>query len=150
MRIVIDTNIWVSGLLWRGLPWNLLRLAETKQVEICVAPPMLAELERVLSYSRLQARWIKLGLELTDLMTYVLNLSTIFEVAPPKSDVPLVPADPDDDIFLRCAITAEAVYIVSGDDHLLNLEHYQTISIVNIRDFLSEEFPDFLPPNTNP
>lgn len=47
MRIVIDTNIWVSGLLWRGLPWELLRLADAGQVEICTAPPMLNELERV-------------------------------------------------------------------------------------------------------
>jgi predicted nucleic acid-binding protein len=41
MHIVIDTNIWVSGLLWRGLPWRLLRLAETGVVEICMAIPLL-------------------------------------------------------------------------------------------------------------
>jgi putative PIN family toxin of toxin-antitoxin system len=35
VRIVIDTNIWISGLLWRGLSWNLLRLAEADQVELC-------------------------------------------------------------------------------------------------------------------
>lgn len=50
MRIVLDTNVWISGLLWRGLPWKLLRLAEARQVEICMAPPMLEELERVLTY----------------------------------------------------------------------------------------------------
>jgi predicted nucleic acid-binding protein len=44
VQIVIDTNIGVSGLLWRGMPWNLLRLAETGEVELCVAPAMLVEL----------------------------------------------------------------------------------------------------------
>jgi len=56
VRIVLDTNIWVSGLLWKGLPWRLLRLAEQKKVELCTAAPVLAELYEVLSYERLQPR----------------------------------------------------------------------------------------------
>lgn len=36
MRVVIDTNIWVSGLLWRGAPWRLLRLAERGEIELCI------------------------------------------------------------------------------------------------------------------
>ena len=50
MRVVIDTNIWISGLLWRGLPWELLRLAETGKVELCLTPSMLAELADTLDY----------------------------------------------------------------------------------------------------
>jgi uncharacterized protein len=56
VRIVIDTNIWISGLLWRGMPWNLLHLAEKGQVELCMAPPMLVELSEVLKYERLRPR----------------------------------------------------------------------------------------------
>jgi putative PIN family toxin of toxin-antitoxin system len=52
VRVVIDTNIWVSGLLWRGMPWKLLCLAEAGQVELCVAPSMLVELGEVLAYGR--------------------------------------------------------------------------------------------------
>jgi putative PIN family toxin of toxin-antitoxin system len=141
MRVVIDTNIWVSGLLWRGLPWELLRLADADQVSICAAPPMLNELERVLNYDRLQPRLTQLGLHVTDLMTYALNLVSIFELPPATADTPIVIADPDDDIFVRCAMTAEAVYIVSGDQHLLALEQHAHISILTIRDFLTKEFP---------
>lgn len=47
MRVVIDTNVWVSGMLWRGLPWQLLRLAERGAVELCMAPAMLAELAEI-------------------------------------------------------------------------------------------------------
>jgi len=66
VRIVIDTNIWVSGLLWRGMPWNLLRLAEQGQVELCMAPSMLAELAAVLSYERLQPRLEQLDLDVSE------------------------------------------------------------------------------------
>lgn len=45
MRLVIDTNIWVSGLLWQGKAWSLLKLAEQGEIEICIAYPMLLELE---------------------------------------------------------------------------------------------------------
>jgi len=137
MRIVIDTNIWVSGLLWRGMPWQLLRLAEAGEIELCVAPPMLVELDRVLSYERLQPRLEQLGLTPSELIAYAMNLASIFEVLEGDS---IVIADPDDDIFLHCAVAVKAVYVVSGDHHLLDLVEYAGISILTVRDFLTE-FP---------
>ncbi len=140
MRIVIDTNVWVSGLLWRGMPWNLLRLAEKGQVELCMAPSMLAELAEVLSYERLQPRLEQLGLTPSELVAYAMNLASMFEVE--AEGTPIVIADPDDDIFLRCAIVAGAEYVVSGDRHLLALSEYAGIPILTVRDFLAREFPD--------
>ena len=116
MRIVIDTNIWVSGLLWRCASWQILRLAEQGQVELCIAPPMLDELEQVLSYERLRSRLAQLGLTPIELVAYALSLAAVFEV--PEGE-PIVTADPDDDIFLRCAVIAGARYVISGDHHLL-------------------------------
>jgi predicted nucleic acid-binding protein len=52
-----------------------------------------------------------------------------------------VVVDPDDDIFLDCALAAKAAYVISGDQHVLALGEYQSIPIVTIRDFLSREFP---------
>ena len=141
MRIVIDTNVWVSGLLWRGMPWSLLRLAEKGQVELCMAPSMLAELAEVLSYERLQPRLEQLGLTPSELVAYAMNLASMFEVQVPEG-APIVVADPDDDIFLRCAIVAGADYVVSGDRHLLALGEYAGIPILTVRDFLAREFPD--------
>ena len=135
MRIVIDTNIWVSGLLWQGLPWELLRLAEAGRIELCVSPSILTELTRVLGYKRLQPRLERLGLTVHDLIAYVLNLSSVFEV--PQGD-PIVIADPDDDVFLRCAVVAKAVCVVSGDHHLLDLGSYVGIPIVSVHDFFNE------------
>lgn len=56
MRIVIDTNIWIAGLLWKGDAWRLLKLAEAGQVQLYLAYPMLLELEEVLAYERFQPR----------------------------------------------------------------------------------------------
>ena len=134
MRVVIDTNIWISGLLWRGLPWQLLRLAETGQIELCLTPMVLAELAETLAYEKFQTRLTQLGLTQADLMAYVMNLSSIFETAQGE---PIVTADPDDDIFLRCAAAAGAAHIVSGDHHLLDLGQYAGIPILRVHDFLA-------------
>ncbi len=141
MRIVIDTNIWVSGLLWRGMPWRLLCLAEAGDVELCLAPAMLDELANVLSYERLQPRLEQLGLAPVELVAYAMDLASIFEV---PEGPPIVVADPDDDVFLRCASVSGAVCVVSGDRHLLDLDGYAGIPILTVRDFFAKEFPEQL------
>jgi len=141
VRVVVDTNIWVSGLLWRGMPWVVMRMAESGAVELCVAPAMLVELAEVLSYERFQPRLEQLGLTPAELVAYVVNLASIFEV--PEGDT-IVVADPDDDVFLHCAIAARASYIVSGDHHLLDLTEYAGIPVLTIREFVTQFFPEQL------
>ena len=138
MRIVIDTNIWVSGLLWRGNPWKLLSLAEAGEVELCMAPEMLNELAAVLRYKRLQPRLEQLGVTPAELTAYALGLASMFEVPPGD---PIVTADPDDDVFLQCAMIAGAACVVSGDRHLHDLGSYQDVPILTVSEFLSQEFP---------
>ncbi len=141
MRLVIDTNLWISGLLWRGLPRQLLRLAESHQVELCVTPPMLAELSRVFAYPKFESRLTQSGLSVPDLMAYVFGLVSVFEA---PTEPAIVVADPTDDIFLHCAAIAQAAYVISGDQHLLDLGSYQNIPILTVRDFFAKEFPDEL------
>ena len=123
------------------MSWNLLRLAEMRKVEICLAPPMLSELAAVLSYRRLRPRLEQLRLTPDELVAYALSLSAVFDI-PPSGEHPLVPADPQDDVFVGCAVAAQAAYIVSGDEHLLNVGEYAGIPILSIRSFLAREFPD--------
>jgi len=68
------------------------------------------------------------------------NLSSVFDV--PENGPTIVAADPDDDAFLHCAIAAQAAYVVSGDHHLLDLEEYAGIPILNVREFLDQTFPE--------
>jgi hypothetical protein len=139
LRIVIDTNVWISGLLWTGQPWELLCLAEAGEIELCMAPAMIEELAQVLAYEKFQTRLEQLGLSPTELVAYAMELASVFDV--PRGDATIVAADPDDDIFLRCAIAVGATYVVSGDHHLLDLEEYADIRILTVHDFLAQELP---------
>jgi putative PIN family toxin of toxin-antitoxin system len=139
VRIVVDTNVWVSGLLWRGALWELLRLAETGRVTICTTPAILSELAEVLAYEWIQVRLDQLGLTPAELVGYAMALASVFEVTEGGT---IVLADPDDDVFLRCALAADASYVVSGDHHLLDLGTHAGIPIVTVHDFLAQEFPE--------
>lgn len=138
MRIVIDTNIWISGLLWKGNAWRLLRLAEQDAVELCIAYPMLLELEEVLAYERLQSRLTLLQQTPAQLAAFALGLATAFDIS--RRSPPIVTADPDDDSFLLCAIEAQATYVVTNDRHLLALKSHAGIDIITVEDFLAREF----------
>ena len=139
MRIVIDTNVWVSGLLWQGIPWELLRLAEAGKVTLCTTPGILSELADVLAYERIQSRLGQLGLTSAELIGYAMNLASVFEA--PEGDA-IVLADPDDDQSLRCAQVSEARYVISGDHHLLDLGTHAGIPIITAHDFMAREFPE--------
>ena len=138
MRIVIDTNVWVSGLLWRGNAWRLLQLAEQGDIELCITHSMLLELEEVLAYDRLRERVALLGYTSSQLASYALTLATPFDVA--RGFLPIVNDDPDDDVFILCAAEANADYVVTNDRHLLALGTYQEIPIVALDVFLAQEF----------
>lgn len=138
MRIVVDTNIWISGLLWRGKPWHLLRLAEEGKVDICIAYQMLLELTEVLAYPEFKHRLDGLDTTPNQLAAFALSISSAIEIS--RDATPIITSDPDDDIFLLCALAADATYVVSADHHLLNLKRYRDISMVTIDEFLSMEF----------
>ncbi len=138
IHVVLDTNVWVSGLLWRGAPWQVLRLAEDGQITIWAAAAIMQEVQDTLQYPRLQPRRLTLGLEVADLMAHALALTSLVEVM----DIPaVVTDDPDDDIFLACAQTVTATYLISGDRHLLALGAQQDFTIVQPHIFLARAFP---------
>jgi hypothetical protein len=139
VRIVIDTNIWVSGLLWKGDAWRLLRLAEAGELEICIAYAMLLELEEVLGYERLQPRLTVLQQTPRRLAAYALSLATAVDVS--RAGASIVQQDPDDDIFLLCVVAAGASYLVTHDNHLLNLGSYEGVTILRVETFMALLFP---------
>lgn len=127
MRLVTDTNVVVSGLLWLGNPGRLLEAAANGQVTLYTSPALVAELRSTLAYDRL-ARYVQhSGLTLDELVTRYLNVAILVQ----PSDVPRIVAnDADDDQVLACALEAHADLIVSGDHHLLDLNDYHGIPIV--------------------
>jgi uncharacterized protein len=128
VRLVLDTNTALSGLLWpEGPPSRLIDAAEAQRVELASSTALLAELQGVLTRPKFAAQLAKRGLSVADVFDgYAALVTCITPTATPG-----VSRDPDDDHVLACALAARADLIVSGDNDLLVLERFEGIAIVN-------------------
>ncbi len=139
MRVIIDTNLFVSGWLWGGIPARLFRLARDRQLIICASEPMLAELETTLSKQKLRGKLQSLGFTVEYLMSGTRELVEVYPIA--AINVPDL-RDRNDNMILATAIAAHVDLIVTGDRDLLVLQEYEGIAIVTARDFLNQYFPE--------
>ena len=129
MRLVLDTNVVVSGLLWNGAPAQLIEAARADEVELFTSRVLLAELTRILRRAKFDKAITASGMSLDVL---VLGYADIATLVTPEAIPATVLNDPDDDHVLACALAAKADYIVSGDRHLLDLKEHQGIRIVTV------------------
>jgi putative PIN family toxin of toxin-antitoxin system len=135
MRVVADTNIVVSGLLWRGNPRRILDAARAGDIQLFTTPVLLTELEDVLSREKFAAQLVSAGVTPHDL---VLGYAALASVIEPAELEPVILADPDDDAVLACAVAARGDVIVSGDSHLLDLKKYLDVRIVTAAELIVE------------
>lgn len=126
MRAVIDTNVLLSGLLWRGAPHELLEHVRTGSLGLVSSPALLAELELVIGRAKFDAILIRANTSREQTLAEVWQLAEVIE--PPPLAVPVC-RDPDDDAVLALALAAQVDLIVSGDDDLIALRHFQGIPI---------------------
>lgn len=128
-RIVLDTNVIVSALVFGGVPRAVLELAEAGQCEFFYSEAIQAEVRRILAE---KFDWAPAMLQ--QVLPTLWNMG---ELVSPRIEVRAVPDDPDDDRILECAVAANASFLISGDHHLLALRSYKSISIVTPRQFIS-------------
>jgi putative PIN family toxin of toxin-antitoxin system len=128
-RVVFDTNIWISGLLWRGKPYQCLLLARAEIVQHVYCEDMAAELSRKLRQV--------FGFSENHIQAVLYDLRRVSERVEISGDLHVIDADPDDDKFVECALQASAALIVSGDHHLLELEEYEGIHILSAAEFVA-------------
>ncbi len=128
LRLVLDTNVVVSGLLWGGHSRRLLELASTDTIAMYSSPVLVDELSQTLHYVKLGKRIMSLHTTAQALADHYSAMATL--VVPQQ--VPRVIAqNADDDQVLACAVSARAHLIVSGDQHLYSLGgNYQSVRIV--------------------
>ena len=132
MRIVVDTNVIVSALVFGGLPRRIFELVEGGYCELFYAAEIQEETRRVLRD--------KFGWDEDRLDRYLRTLWSLGKRVVLRHRVNAVREDPDDDRILECALAADADVIVSGDRHLLKLGAYEGITILTPRDFLKAHF----------
>jgi putative PIN family toxin of toxin-antitoxin system len=131
VRLVLDTNTVISGLLWHGTPGKLIDAAHAKTITLCTSAELLAELRGVLLREKFAKQLATRGLSAIDIFDGYAGLCTI--VVPAIMSATIV-NDPADDAVLACALGAKADLIVSGDRHLLDLKAYQDTRIVSAAD----------------
>ncbi|MBL8024742.1 MAG: putative toxin-antitoxin system toxin component, PIN family [Elusimicrobia bacterium] len=121
MRVVIDTNVVLSGVLWHGTPERVLNLWLGGDLRLLVSLPILEE------YREIFGRFIDPRTELFSKWDHL--LSNASELVDP---LPMAPVcrDPKDQIFLEAAVGGKAQYLVSGDKDLLDLKDVRGIPIV--------------------
>lgn len=138
MKVVIDTNVWVSGLLKPGNPPGLvLRAIRDKKVTAVSSAHLWAELQRAVSYRSPRRALERDGLWplVEKLLVEHPDIEFVDPISPTKR---WVPEDSDDDWVIQCAVTAKADYIVSGDKAVLGLGEAEGIRIVSAARFVEE------------
>jgi len=128
MRIVLDTNVFISGIFFTGPPYQILKAWRDGRVQLLVSPSILEEYQRIGAELALQFRDVDLKAFL-DLLT----VQAAIVLAPTLP--PVIRDDPSDDKFLEAAVAGNASYIISGDKHLLTLSEFQGIQILKPGDF---------------
>jgi len=129
-KIVLDTNILVSALLFKGELTKIVELWEKGEIIPVISKETFEEFKRVLAYPKfsLTEKEVKSIIEE--------NVLPFFEVVDITTKVSGVCRDPDDEKFLSCAIAASADFIVSGDKDLSDLSRYKSVKIIKVSDFI--------------
>jgi putative PIN family toxin of toxin-antitoxin system len=133
MRLVLDTNVVASGLLWDGAPARLLDAAQVGEIELFTSTHLLAELAGILTRAKFAKALAATGLPREELVLGYAELTTLVVV--PAVIPPTIAADLSDDQVLACAVAASADLIVSGDKHLHSLGgQYNGVAVVKPAD----------------
>jgi len=129
-KIVIDINTLISAIGWNGKPRELFRQVIDKKFELQISIKQIAEIKRVLNYSRLKFTEQQKSkfLEIIFHTVNVIHTQTQLNIT----------ADKDDNMILECAVESKAEYIITGDDDLLRIKEFKGIKIVTTDKFLKE------------
>jgi putative PIN family toxin of toxin-antitoxin system len=130
MRAVLDTNVLISGVIATGVPHELLLRGFDHEYQIVVSVKTLTEFRDTLLKcpDRFQ-------MSESEVQQEVETIRYFAEFVDPEEKITAVEPDPDDDKFLEAAVAGDVDYLVSGDSHLLDIESFRGIDIVEPRTF---------------
>jgi putative PIN family toxin of toxin-antitoxin system len=128
MKVVLDTNVFISGIFFSGPPYQILKAWRDGRIQLVLSEEILEEYLRVSEVLSERFPNIQIG-PFLELLTVEAEFVSAFDLPKP------VCADPDDDKFIECAIAGKAEAIISGDKHLLNASGYQGLEVMTPREF---------------
>ena len=130
-RIVVDSNVIVSGFLFGGNPARVLGSVLEGVTRCFTSLSILDEVRGVLQRP-------KFGLTAEQALAFVDEFHFLCHVVDPRTRLQVIADDPKDNMVLECAVAAKADVIVSGDAHLLDLKQWESIRIVSPVEFFKE------------
>lgn len=133
MKVVLDTNVFISGIFWKGAPNRIIQLAEKGRLEITATPEILEELFGVLRRKKFEPLFKETQSVPREIFETILELVS---VSFSRVAVNIIKEDSADNKFLACALVSGAHFIISGDQHLLKLKKWQNTNILTPHEFL--------------
>ena len=133
MRAVLDTNVLISSVISTGVPHDIVVAGFDGEYQIIVSVPTLREFrETLLKYPE------RFHMDPDEVQQEVETIRYFADFVDPEVDISAVEDDPDDDKFLEAAVAGNVEYLVSGDQHLLDLDSFRGVDIVEPRTFYEE------------
>jgi len=130
IRVVLDTNILVSALLYKGELAMFHSLWKEKRILPLFSRCTFREFTRVLSYPKFELARDEIAFLLRE------EVLPYFEVVEIRKPIEGICEDPDDDVFISCAVYGKASYLVTGDAKLLAVSRYANVKMVRAAEFL--------------
>ncbi len=129
-KVVADTNIYISSILFGGKPEKLLKMAEAGTIQLFISSSILHEITGVL---RRKFDWNSYQISKAESYIRFISFSVV-----PSERIAIIEKDYTDNRVLECAVEAAASHIVTGDTrHLLPLEEFRGIKILTVAAFFS-------------
>ena len=131
VKVVLDTNIYISAILFGGKPEKIRKLSKEKKIEFLVSEAIIAEVAEILRKKFDWESW-----QISQIIDEIRETATLVI---PYQTLSAIKKDEDDNRILECAVEGKAHSIISGDKrHLLPLKEYQRIKILSPAEFLEE------------
>lgn len=137
IKVVLDTNVWLSGIFWEREASRIIRLAEGKKIKVIVTKDIVLEVTAILEKENKFQRFLKNRKQkIEDLIRSVLNISTLIKS---RSRLSIVKEDPKDNKILEAAVDGKANYLISYDKHLSSLKEFRNVKIIPPEEFLRKK-----------
>jgi len=127
-RVVLDTNIYLSGIIFGGNSRHILDLIIKKKIEAITSPAILLEISQKLKQ---KFKWSSDKIFLT-----IKTIIKTTRIIKPKEKLSVVRVDKSDNKIIEAAVESNSNYIISGDKHLLKIKKYKKIRIVTPTEYL--------------
>jgi putative PIN family toxin of toxin-antitoxin system len=127
-KVVFDTNIYLSAIVFGGTPRKVLKLALEERIFLYTSAPILLEVA-----TKLKRKFLWSDRRVNQVIKSIAQIAILVK---PKRKLGVVKADPSDNKILEAAVAAKANFLVTGDRHLLEIKEFRGIEVVNSRNFL--------------